>query len=148
MNRLLIGGAVLAGLSLLVAVSLAKANHGFAWRQDTDVVNLIEQYDVNKDGKVSQEEIDSNRTRWHADFDTDKSGDLNFAEFEQLWLKSHHEQIAREFRQLDRDGDGRLTLQEYKHPTPAAMTATDRDSDGISTEDRYHWNGEEKPPRE
>lgn len=99
--------------------------------------HLIQRYDANKDGKVSQEEIDTNRTQWLAEFDADKNGTLSLEEFEKLWLKARFERMVREFQRFDRDGNGQVTLDEYKDPTADLVANGDRNDDGfLSREDR------------
>jgi Ca2+-binding EF-hand superfamily protein len=101
------------------------------------MMNLAERYDGNNDGKVTQEEIDSNRAQWLAEFDADKSGDLSIAEFEKLWLKARREQMVREYQEFDRDGDGKMTLDEYRRPMANTVANMDRNGDGaLSRDDR------------
>ena len=44
--------------------------------------HLLQRHDANKDGKVSQQEIDTNCAEWHARFDAEKNGSLALKEFE------------------------------------------------------------------
>ncbi len=98
---------------------------------------LMERYDANKDGKVTQEEIDQNRTDWQKEFDTDKNGTLSLQEFQSLWLKARGEEMVREFQFFDRDGNGQVTLDEYKGPMADIVANRDRNGDGaLSREDR------------
>ena len=98
---------------------------------------MAERYDANKDGKISQEEIDQNRTAWLGEFDLDKNGTLSLAEFEKLWLKARRERMVREFQQFDRDGNGEVTLDEYKVPMAHVVAEMDRNGDGLlGTDDR------------
>lgn len=98
---------------------------------------LMERYDTNKDGVVTQAEIDQNRQQWLAEFDTDKDGMLSLEEFKMLWLKAHNEMMVRDFQFLDRDGNGRVTLEEYKEPTANIVADLDRNGDGsIGRDDR------------
>ena len=63
---------------------------------------MMERYDANKDGKITQDEIDTNRAEWLKEFDADKNGTLSLDEFQNLWLKARHEQID-EFYQARRE---------------------------------------------
>ena len=120
---------------------------------------MSERYDANKDGKISQEEIDANRTSWLTEFDGDKSGALALGEFQNLWLKARNQQMVREFQQFDRDGNGQVTLDEYKLPLSKIVAEMDQDKDNALSDDelspRRHWGkkrdgrmgpGEEKQP--
>lgn len=103
---------------------------------------LMERYDTNKDGKISQEEIDANRTEWHAEFDADKNATLSLDEFQNLWLKAHRERMVRDFQRLDRDGNGQVTLDEYKQPLSSIVADHDRNGDGfLSRDDRRERHG-------
>lgn len=137
---LMLGGAAAAGLALVLATGFAQADRGHGWRHG-GMANLSERYDANNDGRVSQEEIDANRTQWHGDFDRDKSGDLSLAEFEQLWLKARREQMVREYQDFDRDGDGKVTAAEYRQPMANTVANMDRNGDGVISRDDRRWRG-------
>jgi Ca2+-binding EF-hand superfamily protein len=126
-----------AGASVATAAAIvAGAAHADRGRHGmSNVSALMERYDANRDGALSQEEIDTNRTQWHGEFDKDKSGDLALAEFEALWLKARREMMVREFQEFDRDGDGKLTLDEYKAPLNAMVSRLDRNGDGLINRD-------------
>ena len=132
---LAVGASVAAGAAVIAGVAHAdRGRHGGMG----DISALMERYDANRDGALSQDEIDTNRTQWHAEFDKDKSGDLSLAEFQDLWLKARHEMMVREFQEFDRDGDGKLTLDEYKSPLNAMITRLDRNGDGlVNKDDRF-----------
>ena len=101
------------------------------------MMDMAERYDTNKDGKITQEEIDQNRTTWLAEFDADKNGTLSLDEFKGLWLKARQEQMVREFQEFDRDGNAQVTLDEYKGPMAKVVANMDQNSDGaLSKEDR------------
>ena len=125
------GATALLGLGLAAGVAEAdRGRHGMG-----NVMGLMERYDANRDGALSQEEIDTNRTQWHGEFDRDKTGDLTLAEFEALWLRARREMMVREFQEFDRDGDGKVTLDEYKAPLTAMVTRMDRNGDGLLNQD-------------
>jgi Ca2+-binding EF-hand superfamily protein len=141
----MLGGVAVASLSLLFAAGFANADRGSGWRHG-GMANLTERYDANQDGKISQDEINANRTQWHAEFDKDKSGDLSLAEFEQLWLKARREQLVREYQEFDRDGDGKVTTDEYRSPMANTVANMDRNGDGVlSQEDRRRRGGSGQP---
>ncbi len=104
--------------------------------------NMMERYDTNKDGKVTQQEIDDNRTEWFNKFDADKNGSLSLKEFEALWLEAHRQEMVREFQRLDPNGDASLTLDEYKEPLSHIVANQDRNGDGaLSRDDWRHREG-------
>jgi Ca2+-binding EF-hand superfamily protein len=91
---------------------------------------MMERYDANKDGKLTQEEINSNREAWLKEFDANNDGKLSLDEFKQLWLKARAERIVRAFQRFDRDGDAGVTLEEYQRPLADIVERMDRNGDG------------------
>jgi EF hand len=134
-----------------VIAGAAAANQG--WRMGhhgfggLDMAAMTARYDANKDGKLSQAEIDDNRAQWLKDFDADKNGTLALAEFQNLWLKARNAQMVREFQEFDANGDGQVTLDEYKKPMAGLVAAMDSNGDGLLSSDdhmRRHGHVEER----
>lgn len=100
-------------------------------------MQMMERYDANKDGKLSQEEIDTNRTQWLGEFDADKNGTLSLDEFKNLWMKARNEEMVREFQSFDRDGNAQVTLDEYKQPLANLVSEMDRNGDGLLSRDDH-----------
>lgn len=103
---------------------------------------LMERYDTDKDGKVTQQEIDKNRADWLAEADADKTGSLSLEEFKVLWLKARNEMMVREFQFFDRDGNGQVTIEEYQGPMSDMVAERDRNADGALSEDDRPAKGE------
>jgi len=109
---------------------------------------LMERYDADKDGKVTQAEIDQNRQQWLADADTNKDGTLSLDEFKVLWLKSRNEMVVREFQFFDRDGNGQVTIEEYKGSMSDLVATRDQNADGsLGKDDRPAAAGNGERPR-
>jgi|SRR5690348_14251927 Ca2+-binding EF-hand superfamily protein len=137
------GVAALAGMAMAAGdPALADSEGGCAHRRGGGGISgkireFVERYDADKDGRISQQEIDQNRAAWIAEFDTDKDVALTLQEFERLWLKARHLQMVRAFQMFDRDGDGKVTLEEYQRPLAEMVEQHDRNGDGVlSKEDR------------
>jgi hypothetical protein len=111
---------------------------------------FMEQYDTNKDGSLTQAEIDQARKDRLAKFDADKDGKLSLKEYEALWLDAHHRQMVRDFQRLDIDGDAVVTGDEYGRPLDKLVQFRDRNNDGKLNKDdmrRFH-RGEAATPAE
>ena len=97
--------------------------------------HMMERYDADKDGKLTQDEINSNREAWLKEFDANNDGKLSLDEFKQLYLKARAERIVREFQHFDRDGDAGVTLEEYQRPLADLVERMDRNNDGALSKD-------------
>lgn len=149
-TKLVAGGAV-AILALGAAVGLASASMDDGWRVGHGWgvghgpgmmgQRMMERYDADKDGKLTQQEIDQNRTQWHAEFDGDKNSALSLEEFKALWMKARGEMMVREFQFLDRDGNAQVTLEEYTAPMRGIVSARDRNGDGVLSADDRRGHG-------
>lgn len=154
-TKLLAGGAavllVFGGLSAVASAHMGGegwggegwggkgwgGGHGGGMGHGVMGQEMMERYDSDKDGKITQAEIDQNRTQWHGDFDADKNASLSLDEFRALWLKARGEMIVREFQFFDADGNGQVTLEEYRQPLSAMVARRDRNGDGaLSPDDR------------
>ena len=123
-------------------------HEGRGWRKHGmrhRIKHFAKRYDANKDGKISQQEIDTNRTDWHKKFDTDSNGDISLKEFEGLWLEAKRQRMIRAFQHLDTDASGSITLEEYTEPLSKIVERLDRNGDGVlSRDDRRRWGGKYK----
>jgi hypothetical protein len=137
---LIAGAAGIAGITALTGFAMADMDggwHGRGHDRGRYWQGMFDRYDANKDGKITQDEIDSNRQAWYAEFDIDKDGKLSLVEFEKLWLKARHRMMVREFQFFDTDGDGNVTILEYKGPLEDLVAERDRNGDNaLSREDR------------
>jgi Ca2+-binding EF-hand superfamily protein len=82
-------------------------------------------YDANKDGKVTQEEIDTNRVARHGKYDANGDGKLSLEEFQGLWMEAYRRKMVREFQEFDVDGDAAVALEEYTEPMSKAVERRD-----------------------
>lgn len=151
-TKLLLAGGAAAMLALGGLAGLAQADmeggmgggrcgmgmgHGEGRGHGMMGQQMMERYDADKDGKVTQAEIDQNRQQWLAEFDADKNGTLSLEEFKALWLKGRNEMMVREFQFFDRDGNGQVTIEEYKGPMADLVARRDRNADGsLGADDR------------
>ncbi|MGF1631347.1 MAG: EF-hand domain-containing protein [Kiloniellaceae bacterium] len=92
---------------------------------------MLESFDANDDGKLSQEEIDQTRAERFGRFDTDGDQSLTLGEYEQLWLEAMRERMVDRFQHLDADGDGKVTADEFQRPFAKMVRRMDRNDDGV-----------------
>lgn len=98
---------------------------------------LMERFDADKDGKLTQGELDESRKSLLARHDADKDGKLSLAEFEGLWLEFMRKRMVRGFQRLDEDGDAAVTTDEFLKPYAKVLERMDRNDDGVlDAEDR------------
>ena len=147
--RLMLGAGFVALLGLGAVAGIAHADRGpggfgHHGRGGGMFAHMAERYDTNKDGKVSQEEIDANRADWYGRFDADKDSAMTLKEFEALWLEANRQRMVREFQRFDKDGDAKLTLDEYKAPLASIVADMDRNGDNVLSKDDRRRRGKDR----
>lgn len=151
--------AAVLGTTAIVGTAVARDGHSAA-RHDHHAsakrhavhksrrgLTRIEQFDTNKDGNVTQAEIDQARTDRLAKFDTNKDGKLSLQEFGPLWLDFTRQKMVRSFQRLDRDGDAVITMDEYLSPTRKMVERADRNNDNqLNRQDLRRRGGRNATP--
>jgi EF hand len=110
-------------LALLFAAPLVTGATTYAVAQGDDPArkDLIQKFDQNGDGKLDDAEraqmkaaFEARRAERHkealARYDLDKDGKLDAAERKAM----RDDKLAVRFKAMDKDGDGKLTLDEFK----------------------------------
>lgn len=141
---LLTGALALAGAAGFATYAAAgqgkgwhRSHHGNNFRGHR-VERMLERFDSDKDGKLTQDELNEARKQLLAKHDGDKDQSLTLAEFEKLWLEVMRRRMVRGFQRLDEDGDAKITVDEFLKPFAHAVEHMDRNGDGsISREDRH-----------
>jgi Ca2+-binding EF-hand superfamily protein len=134
--------AIVAGIAVIGAASLAgavKARGGFGHHGGPfgggRAMMLMDQFDANDDGKLTQAEIDEVVRSRLAGADTDGDSRLNLDEFQPLLVEIMRPRIVDGFQFLDDDGDAAITLEEIERPLDRMVGHLDRNDDGEITED-------------
>ncbi|MDP6952973.1 MAG: hypothetical protein QGF53_09465 [Alphaproteobacteria bacterium] len=107
--------------------------------------HVVDRFDSDGDGRLTQAEIDAARADHMARFDADGDGALTLQEFEGLFHELTQPVTVRAFQMLDPDGDASISAEELDKRLARAVARHDRNGDGaLSPEDmrRGHWRGE------
>jgi Ca2+-binding EF-hand superfamily protein len=100
---------------------------------------MIETYDADGDGSVSQAEVDEWRASRLREFDADGDGQLSLDEYQALWLDAMRERMVDQFQEHDDDGDGQVTVEEFGERTSRMVMMRDRNEDDVlNAEDAGH----------
>ncbi len=138
---LLAGGAVYGTMAVAEqrGPGWHKGHLGKHWRghKGRKHARLMERFDADKDGSLTQKELDDARKALLAKHDADKDGKLTLKEFEPLWTEFMRQRMVRGFQRIDRDGSADITLEEFLRPYSDIVERLDRNDDGVlDKEDR------------
>ena len=146
---LLIGGGAIASMAAAHGWKQERfesghhgefGGHGKGRHHGRHFERLLQTYDSNEDGKLTQAEIDGVRSERLASFDANGDGQLNLQEYEALWLDAMRERMVDRFQRHDDDGDGQVTAEEFGERFSRMVARHDRNGDGeISREDFRRW---------
>lgn len=136
-----IGGVALAGASMARG---GFGHHGGHWGGGARAM-LMEQFDANQDGSLTQTEIDESIRSRMAAADSNGDGELDLDEFQPLLVEIMRPKIVDGFQFLDADGSAAISLEELERPAARVVSHLDRNDDGAVTEDemkrRHHRGG-------
>lgn len=104
-------------------------------RNGPSLDGMLEQFDTNGDGGITQAEIDAVRSARLAEFDADGDGQLTLAEYEALWLDAMRERMVDRFQSHDDDGDAVITIAEFGERSANIVDRRDRNDDGVLNAD-------------
>ena len=135
-----LGGTALAGASY---AGHRDGGHGMGFLDKgqlaVSAMEMFDAVDADGDGKLTQAEIDKLRNDRHAAHDADGDGNLSLEEFAGLWHETTRPLTVRAFQMLDADGDAVVTRAEYDRPLASVVERLDRDGDGsLSMRDYRH----------
>lgn len=94
-------------------------------------MGMLDYFDANKDGKLTQAEIDETRQGRFTTFDKNSDSALTLDEFEALWLDAMRERMVDRFQDHDNDGDGKVTTDEFGRHFAQMVQFMDRNGDGV-----------------
>lgn len=138
-TKMIIGAVAIAGIAGLALIPPTLAHGGKRYQGAKNGAmghrgpQLFDRFDTDKDGAVTQSEIDEARAGTMARFDTNKDGTLSLSEYEALWMEKMRERMVNSFQRLDRDGDATVTAEEFTKPMRNIVSWIDSDGDGKVT---------------
>lgn len=121
-----------------------QKGHGHHGKRGKMMRRMMERFDANADGSLTQAEIDQGRSEQLAKYDSNQDGNLSLQEFEALWLERMLPRMVDRFQDLDENGDSEVTAEEFLDPFANVVERHDRNGDGaLSKEDRRKrgWRG-------
>lgn len=139
--------AVLGGAGLLAAQGLADEQdwHGGPWGGWME--GLVERMDTDKDGAVGRAEVQSFEAARAAEIDADKNGAITVAELVAWIDRQRTQRLAESLARMDGDGDGAVSVEEYRTEQIWRMARLDRDGNGVIGPDEMRVRGRMPPHR-
>ena len=127
-----VGGVVLAGTSFAdggfgFGPGMRGMGHG-PMGFGAVRTELMKEVDTNKDGKLSQDEIDAAVNARFTEFDADKNGSLSLDEFQALWAEITKPATVRAFQFLDPNGDAAVSKDELDSALGSIVSRFDRNA--------------------
>ncbi|MBI3678452.1 MAG: EF-hand domain-containing protein [Proteobacteria bacterium] len=96
--------------------------------------HFLEEFDLNKDGKVTKAEVDQVMAQRFKEAALG-SASVTLDQFIQAHMKDFREHEQRRFQHLDKNGDGKLTADEFEGRHADMFEHMDRNKDGVITKD-------------
>ncbi len=134
---LLVAVMALGGTAAYVGNAIASGNfHGARFGgHHGGPVQMLRQFDTNKDGIVSLEEVQTEADRRIGENDSDGDKALSLEEYEAVWLEFVRPRMVDSFQNFDEDGDGRVTKSEVDEKIEMMISRLDRNEDGKITKE-------------
>ena len=102
---------------------------------------LIQEMDANKDGKVTQAEIDAFEAARAAEIDANHDGKITADEIQAFREKERAKRQAAMLARMDTNGDGSVSVQEYEAAQTWRLARMDRNGDGTIDEQDMQGGG-------
>jgi hypothetical protein len=134
-----------AAVAMIAGVGIASAqtppSAGLPDRAHSRGDRFVQFLDVNKDGKVSLDEIVGEEGRLFGAADVNGDGKLSTEEFQRRGQLFMQLRVMTLFDLLDTNGDGTLSKEELAAPTSRWFKRYDKNGDGFITADEMPQGG-------
>lgn len=115
-------------------------------------MQMMQDVDLDADGAISQDEINTAINTRMGEFDLDKNNALTLDEFKALWAEITEPAAVRAFQFLDPNGDASVEKAELDEHFGTAVARFDRNDDGVLSPDdrprhRGRWHGQDRGER-
>ena len=101
-------------------------------RANRAMKRAFDRYDVNKDGVITQEEVEAVIAERFNSY-AGENGVITLDDFRAAWIEKSRLPMVRAFQRLDRDGDGQVTVEEFNFASDRRFNRLDRDGSGELT---------------
>jgi Ca2+-binding EF-hand superfamily protein len=128
-SKYAMGAVLVTILGGAAAVALASPNAPGPLAHELGRGKLFQQFDLNHDGKVTQEEIDKVMSERFAAA-SNGSSTLSQLQFANLRLDKVHKRSDRMFQKIDWNADGKLSKEEFLNAEHARFNRMDRRATG------------------
>jgi Ca2+-binding EF-hand superfamily protein len=112
-----------------------EREHGGPGRAAAIAAHMFQRMDTNGDGQVTREEADDAGKRLFDKFDRNADGAVTHEEAEAGARALRQEELVARFKQLDENGDGKLSGTESQLPPPAFLKLDTNKDHGLSLEE-------------
>lgn len=128
---------VVAGLAFAGQSVAQRVHGGMGMLRGLGAEQVLREVDTDRDGRITQAEIDAAVNARFARFDADSNGRLSLDEFGALWADITRPAAVRAFQLMDPDGDSAITKAEVDERFGRLVQRFDRNGDGaLSPQDR------------
>jgi EF hand len=134
--------APIAKPGILAALKAKFSGQGFGKHGGDMLQAIMVDVDADKNGSVTQAEMDTFRTAKVAAADTSKDGAINLDEFSVAYNELMRARMVDAFQNFDDDGNGSITVPELDARFGSIVAKMDRNGDGaLSKDDRPQHDG-------
>ena len=130
-GRYLAGVLVAGAIPLAIGAAFAADGPHRAAGPHGGMSPMFSQMDADKDGKITRAEIEAHHKARAAEIDADKDGKVTAAELRTWMDKQREKRLGERLAQLDRDGDGAVSVQEFEDGGVWRAARMDRNGDGV-----------------